>query len=120
MRTQTGNLLGSPFKFQKYGQSGIDVSELFPNVAGCVDDLCVIRSMVTDNINHNGACLEMNTGEQAFCRPSMGAWMLYGLGSENQDLPGYVVISPNQPAQGRRCGARRFCRRPTRAPGSRI
>ena len=100
MRTQTGNLLGSPFKFQKYGQSGIDVSELFPNVAGCVDDLCVIRSMVTDNINHNGACLEMNTGEQAFCRPSMGAWMLYGLGSENQDLPGYVVISPNQPAQG--------------------
>jgi hypothetical protein len=100
MRTQTGNLLGSPFKFQKYGQSGIDVSELFPNVAGCVDDLCVIRSMVADNINHNGACLQMNTGEQAFCRPSMGAWMLYGLGSENQDLPGYVVISPNQPAQG--------------------
>jgi hypothetical protein len=100
MRTQTGNLLGSPFKFAKYGQSGIDVSELFPNVAGCVDDLCVIRSMVADNINHNGACLQMNTGEQAFCRPSMGAWMLYGLGSENQDLPGYVVISPNQPAQG--------------------
>ncbi len=100
MRTQTGNLLGTPFKFQKYGQSGIDVSELFPNVAGCVDDLCVIRSMVADNINHNGACLQMNTGEQAFCRPSMGAWMLYGLGSENQDLPGYVVISPNQPAQG--------------------
>ncbi|HTU27462.1 MAG TPA: DUF1501 domain-containing protein [Pirellulales bacterium] len=100
MRTQTGNMLGTPFKFAKHGQSGIDVSELFPNVASCVDDLCVIRSMVADNINHNGACLQMNTGEQAFCRPSMGAWMLYGLGSENQDLPGYVVISPNQPAQG--------------------
>jgi hypothetical protein len=56
--------------------------------------------MVTDNINHNGACLQMNTGEQAFSRPSMGSWLLYGLGSENQNLPGYVVISPSQPAQG--------------------
>jgi hypothetical protein len=100
MRTKTGNLLGSPFKFQKYGQAGIDVSELFPHVAGQIDDICVIRSMVADNINHNGACLQMCTGEQAFCRPSMGAWMLYGLGSENQDLPGFVAVSPNQPAQG--------------------
>jgi len=99
-RTKTGNLLGSPFKFSKHGQSGVEVSELFPNVASCVDDLCVIRSMVADNINHNGACLQMNTGEQAFSRPSMGSWLLYGLGSENQDLPGYVVISPAQPAQG--------------------
>jgi hypothetical protein len=100
MRTKTGNLLGSPFSFKKYGQAGIDVSELFPNVAQCVDDLCVIRSMVADNINHNGACLQMCTGEQAFCRPSMGSWLLYGLGSENQNLPGFVAISPNQPAQG--------------------
>lgn len=99
-RTKTGNLLASPFRFSKHGQSGIEVSELFPHVAGCVDDLCVIRSMVADNINHNGACLQMNTGEQAFSRPSMGSWLLYGLGSENQDLPGYVVISPAQPAQG--------------------
>jgi len=99
-RTKTGNLLGSPFKFNKYGQSGIEVSELFPNVAGCVDDLCVIRSMVADNINHNGACLQMNTGEQAFSRPSLGSWLTYGLGSENQNLPGFVVISPAQPAQG--------------------
>jgi hypothetical protein len=99
-RTRTGNLLRSPFKFQKYGESGIDVSELFPNVAKRVDDLCVIRSMVADNINHNGACLQMNTGEQAFSRPSLGSWLTYGLGSENQDLPGFLVLSPAQPAQG--------------------
>ncbi len=100
VRTKTGNLLKSPFKFQRHGESGIDVSELFPHLATCVDDLCVVRSMVADNINHNGACLQMNTGEQAFSRPSMGSWLLYGLGSENQDLPGFLVISPAQPAQG--------------------
>ena len=99
-RTKTGNLLGSPFGFKKHGKAGIEVSELFPNVATCVDDLCVIRSMVADNINHNGACLQMNTGEQAFSRPSVGSWLTYGLGSENQDLPGFIVISPAQPAQG--------------------
>jgi hypothetical protein len=99
-RTKTGNLLRSPFKFKKHGQAGIEVSELFPKVAGRIDDLCVIRSMLADNINHNGACLQMNTGEQAFSRPSMGSWLLYGLGSENQSLPGYIVISPSQPAQG--------------------
>src|SRR3989440_7079022 len=99
-RTKTGNLLGSPFAFKKHGLSGIEVSELFPNVAGVIDELCVIRSMVADNINHNGACLQMNTGEQAFSRPSLGSWLLYGLGSENQSLPGFVVISPAQPAQG--------------------
>lgn len=99
-RTKTGNLFGSPWSFKKYGQSGIEVSELFPKVAECVDDLCVIRSMVADNINHNGACLQMNTGEQAFSRPSLGSWLLYGLGTENKNLPGYVVLSPAQPAQG--------------------
>jgi hypothetical protein len=100
VRTKTGNLLKSPFKFKKHGQAGIEVSELFPNIASCVDDLCVIRSMVADNINHNGACLQMNTGEQAFSRPSMGSWLLYGLGSLNQNLPGFIVVSPSQPAQG--------------------
>lgn len=99
-RTKTGNLLASPWTFQKHGQSGVEVSELLPHTAGCIDDLCVIRSMVADNINHNGACLQMNTGEQAFSRPSLGSWLLYGLGSENQNLPGFVVISPSQPAQG--------------------
>jgi hypothetical protein len=100
VRTKTGNLLPSPFKFQKHGQSGIEVSELLPHIGSCIDDICVIRSVVADNINHNGACLQMNTGEQAFSRPSMGSWLLYGLGSENQNLPGFVVISPSQPAQG--------------------
>ncbi len=99
-RTKTGNLLQSPWKFQKRGQAGIEVSELFPHLGECVDDMCIIRSMVADNINHNGACLQMNTGEQAFSRPSFGSWLLYGLGSQNQSLPGFVVISPAQPAQG--------------------
>jgi hypothetical protein len=99
-RTKTGNLLGSPWSFRKYGQSGVEMSELLPHLAGCADDLCVIRSMVADNINHNGACLQMNTGEQSFSRPSIGSWLLYGLGSENQNLPGFVVLSPAQPAQG--------------------
>ncbi|MDX2035831.1 MAG: DUF1501 domain-containing protein [Isosphaeraceae bacterium] len=99
-RTRTGNLLASPFRFSKHGESGIPVSELFPELAKHADRLCVVRSMVADNINHNGACLQMNTGEQTFSRPSIGSWLTYGLGSENRDLPGFVVISPSQPAQG--------------------
>jgi hypothetical protein len=100
VRTRTVNCLPSPWKFARHGQCGTEVSELLPHVASCVDDIAVVRSMVADNINHNGACLQMNTGEQAFSRPSWGSWLLYGLGSENQSLPGYVVISPAQPAQG--------------------
>jgi hypothetical protein len=100
VRTQTVNCLPTSFEFSRRGRSGLEVSELLPHVAGCADDLCVVRSMVADNINHNGACLQMNTGEQAFSRPSMGSWLTYGLGSENQNLPGFVVISPAQPAQG--------------------
>ena len=99
-RTAPGNVQRSPFRFSRHGDSGIAVSELFPQVAQRVDDLCVIRSMVADNINHNGACLQMNTGEQTFSRPSLGSWLLYGLGTETQDLPGFVVVAPNQPAQG--------------------
>jgi hypothetical protein len=99
-RTRTGNLLQTPFKFKKYGNAGLDISELLPNLAKQADKLCVIRSMVADNINHNGACLQMNTGEQTFSRPSLGSWLTYGLGSMNRDLPGFVVISPSQPAQG--------------------
>src|ERR1044071_8195932 len=86
-RTKTGNLLGSPFKFAKQGQSGIEVSELLPRIASRIDDICVIRSMVADNINHSGAALQMCTGEQAFSRPSMGSWLTYGLGTVNQNLP---------------------------------
>ncbi len=72
-RSKTGNLLGSPWKFDRYGKSGTEVSELLPHLSGCVDGMCIIRSMVADNINHNGACLQMNTGEQAFSRPSLGS-----------------------------------------------
>jgi hypothetical protein len=99
-RTKTGNLLASPWKFSRHGQSGLEISELLPHLAQRADDICVIKSMLADNINHNGACLQMNTGEQAFSRPSLGSWLQYGLGSENQNLPGFVVISPSQPAQG--------------------
>ncbi|MDB5348804.1 MAG: hypothetical protein JWN86_51 [Planctomycetota bacterium] len=91
----TGNLLRSPFTFRKHGQSGIDVSELFPHVSGCVDDLCVINSMHGTNSRHGGALLELHTGSDTFVRPSMGSWITYGLGTENQDLPGFLTICPS-------------------------
>jgi len=91
---QTGNLLKSPWEFKKYGQSGIEVSDLFPNVAQCVDDMCVIRSMVADNTAHGGALLQLHTGSDTFVRPSMGSWINYGLGTENQNLPGFITICP--------------------------
>ena len=80
----------------------------------CIDDICVIRSMYADNINHTGAALQMCTGEQAFSRPSMGSWLVYGLGTENQNLPGFVVVSPAAVFQGRSSGRRASCRAPTR------
>lgn len=91
---KTGNLLASPWKFQQYGESGAWVSELFPHVASCVDDLCIINSMWGSNSRHGGALLELHTGSDTFVRPSMGSWITYGLGSENQDLPGYITICP--------------------------
>jgi len=90
----TGNLLKSPWKFRQYGQSGAWVSELFPHVAQRVDDLCIINSMHCSNSRHGGALLELHTGSDTFVRPSMGSWIAYGLGSENQDLPGFVTICP--------------------------
>jgi hypothetical protein len=99
-RTKTGNLLASPWKFSRHGQSGIEVSELLPRTATHIDNLCVIRSMVADNINHTGAALQMCTGEQAFSRPSLGSWLVYGLGTENQNLPAFVVVSPAAVFQG--------------------
>src|SRR5438874_1977098 len=80
--------------YKQYGQSGTPVSDLFPNVASCVDDLCVIRSMVGDGVDHGAAMLQLHTGVFSFKRPSMGSWILYGLGTENQDLPGFVTIKP--------------------------
>jgi len=91
---KTGNLLASPWKFKKYGQSGIEVSELFPHVAQHVDDLCIINSVHGTNAAHGGALLKLHTGSDNFVRPSMGAWITYGLGTENQNLPGFVTICP--------------------------
>ena len=90
----TGTLLKSPWNFRQYGASGTWVSDLFPNVARHVDDLCVINSMHGSNSRHGGALLELHTGSDTFVRPSMGSWILYGLGTENQDLPGYITICP--------------------------
>jgi hypothetical protein len=99
---QARNLLASPWKFQKRGESGLDVSELFPHVGACADQLCVIRSMVADDPNHPGGCLLMNTGERVATRPSLGAWVSYGLGTENQDLPAFLAIGPGPMIEGGR------------------
>ncbi len=107
-RTKTGNLLASPWTFAPRGQSGIEVSELLPRIAGHIDDLCIVRSMVADNINHTGAALQLCTGEQAFSRPSLGSWLTYGLGTENQNLPGFVVVSPAAVFQGAQLWASSF------------
>lgn len=90
----TGALYPSPFKFRKYGQSGTEVSELFPHVAEHMDDICVIRSMHADVPNHEPSLLLMNTGEARLVRPSMGSWVTYGLGTDNQNLPAFVAMCP--------------------------
>ena len=89
-----GGLMKSPFEFKRYGQSGIPVSSLFSRVAAHVDDLCIIRSMVGDGIDHGAASLQLHTGTRTFIRPCLGSWVLYGLGTENQNLPGFVTIKP--------------------------
>jgi len=94
---KTGALMRSPFKFKKYGQVGMEVSELFPHVGECADDICFVRSMYTDIPNHEPSMLMMNTGFSQAGRPSLGAWMTYGLGTLNKNLPGYVVLCPDVP-----------------------
>jgi hypothetical protein len=94
---KTGNLMRSPFTFKKYGQSGMEVSEIFPHLAECVDDMCFVRSVYTEIPNHEPALLMMNTGANFAGRPSMGAWLTYGLGSTNKNLPGFVVLCPEVP-----------------------
>jgi hypothetical protein len=85
-------ILGSHFKFQQYGQCGAPVSELFPHVGGCVDDLAIVRSMVSDHSEHTAANYFMHSGSGFQGRPSIGGWVVYGLGSESQNLPGFVVL----------------------------
>jgi len=91
--------LGSPFEFKHHGESGLPISELYPNLAKHADDLCLINSMHTDIPNHPQAFNQLHTGSFQFTRPSMGAWTLYGLGTENQNLPGFITLSPPTGAQ---------------------
>jgi Protein of unknown function (DUF1501) len=94
---KTGTALPSPFKFRQYGQSGLPISEIFSRTAAHADDLCVIRSMQANTPNHEQSMRLMNCGDERLSRPSMGAWLTYGMGSENQNLPGYVAMCPGLP-----------------------
>lgn len=93
----TGAALPSPFSFRRYGESGIEVSEIFPRVAEHVDEICFIRSMYANTPNHEQSMRLMNCGDERLSRPSMGAWLTYGLGTENENLPGFVVMCPGLP-----------------------
>ncbi|MCX7407053.1 MAG: DUF1501 domain-containing protein [Planctomycetales bacterium] len=92
---KTGAALGSPYQFAKYGQSGIEVSELFQHTAQHIDDICVIRSMHAEVPNHEPSLMLMNCGDGRLVRPSFGSWVTYGLGTENQNLPGFIAMCPN-------------------------
>ena len=96
----SGALMRSPFEFKKCGQSGVEVSEIFPQVGARIDDICVIRSMYSDNGNHGPSLMLMNTGHGQPGRPALGSWLTYGLGSENQNLPGFIVLCPGFPVLG--------------------
>ena len=101
----SSKLLGPKFQFAKYGQCGAELSELLPHTAEVVDDIAIVKSMVTDAFNHAPGQILMSTGSQQFGRPSMGAWVVYGLGSESQDLPAFVVFSSGKkgPSGGNAC-----------------
>ncbi|MBC8354185.1 MAG: DUF1501 domain-containing protein [Planctomycetes bacterium] len=90
----TGALFASPYKFSKHGESGLEVSEIFPNVAECVDEMAIVRSMHADVPNHEPSLLLMNCGDARLIRPSVGSWLTYGLGTENQNLPAFVAMCP--------------------------
>ena len=92
----SSTLLGPKFKFSRHGESGAELSELIPHTASIADDIAIVKSLVTDAFNHAPAQVMMSTGTQQFGRPSLGAWTLYGLGSESRDLPGFVVFSSGQ------------------------
>jgi hypothetical protein len=101
LRNTKNGLMPSPFGFQQYGECGKWVSDIFPHVGECVDDLCFIHSMHTNIPEHAGAILMMNVGHLQPSRPSMGSWLVYGLGTENQDLPGFVAMSPRAQPRGK-------------------
>src|SRR5258708_8464689 len=97
---KTGALLKSPFEFKHCGKSGLELSEIFPKLGERADDLCVIRSMYTERPNHEPSLLMLNCGHVLPGHPSMGSWVTYGLGTENQNLPGFVVLCPGLPVIG--------------------
>lgn len=99
-KKDSSGFMPSPFEFSAHGESGVVMSELFPNLAKHADDLCVVRSMHTDQPNHEPALLIMHSGKPQPTRPSIGSWLSYGLGSENRNLPSYVAISPGSPVVG--------------------
>ena len=101
----TGNLMKSPFSFKKYGSNGVEVSEIFPYTAKIIDEFCIVRSMISDIPNHGPSVLMMNTGSVRAGRPSMGSWVVYGLGTENQNLPGFIVLAAGAGGGGSNFGA---------------
>jgi len=94
-RKRVGTIFASPFKFRKHGECGLEVSELYPHVAEHADDLCVVRSMQGEVANHTPGLLLTNCGHSSLARPSIGSWLVYGLGNESEALPGFVVLMPN-------------------------
>ena len=100
MENAKGILMKSPFRFQQHGQSGLEVSEIFPRLARLIDDCCVIRSMHGDSSGHGISLLQMNSGHLIAGHPSMGSWVTYGLGSDNHNLPGFIVLCPGLPVMG--------------------
>ena len=100
IQKEGARIMGSPRTFTKYGQCGMELSDLLPHIGSCADDIALIRSMHTDQFNHHPGQLMMNCGSAMFGRPSMGAWLNYGLGSESQNLPGYVVLTAGRGTSG--------------------
>jgi hypothetical protein len=100
---KTGTAFPSPFKFNRYGKSGIEISELFPKVAESADELCVIRSMQAELPNHEPSLMLMNCGDAVQSRPSVGSWVTYGLGTENQNLPGFIAMCSTASAVSSTC-----------------
>jgi uncharacterized protein (DUF1501 family) len=100
IKKEEAKLKGTDVTFKKHGRSGVEYSNLLPHIAGCADDICMIRSMVSDQFNHHPGQLLLHTGKAEFGRPTVGSWLLYGLGSESQNLPGYVVLNAGRGASG--------------------
>src|SRR5262245_58818300 len=100
IQKEGARVMGSPRRFTRHGQCGMEISDFIPHLASCADDIALIRSMQTESFNHHPGQLAMNTGVPTFGRPSMGSWINYGLGSESKNLPGYVVLTAGRGTSG--------------------